>query len=48
MLTPGGRLAIVTFHWDYFEDHWLSPFFPSLQSIDRAQFSKTDDLVREL
>ena len=48
VLAPDGRLAIATFHWDYFDDHWLSPFFPSLESIDRAQFSKTDDLVREL
>jgi SAM-dependent methyltransferase len=48
VLAPDGRLAIATFHWDYFDDHWLSPFFPSLQSIDRAQFSKTEDLVQEL
>ena len=48
VLAPDGRLAIATFHWDYFEDHWLAPFFPSLEAIDRAQFSKTDDLVREL
>ena len=48
VLAPDGRLAIATFHWDYFDGHWLSPFFPSLQSIDRAQFSKTEDLVHEL
>jgi SAM-dependent methyltransferase len=48
VLAPDGRLAIATFHWDYFDDHWLGRFFPSLEEIDRAQFSKTDDLVREL
>ena len=48
VLAPDGRLAIATFHWDYFDDHWLGRFFPSLEAIDRAQFSTTDDLVREL
>jgi SAM-dependent methyltransferase len=48
VLGPDGRLVIATFHWDYFDDHWLGPFFPSLEAIDRAQFSRTDDLVREL
>jgi SAM-dependent methyltransferase len=48
VLSPDGRFAIATFHWDYFDDHWLSPFFPSLEAIDRAQFSETDDLVQEL
>jgi ubiquinone/menaquinone biosynthesis C-methylase UbiE len=48
VLAPDGRFVIATFHWDYFDDHWLGPFFPSLESIDRAQFSKTEDLVREL
>ncbi len=48
VLGPEGRLAIATFHWDYFDNHWLGAFFPSLEAIDRAQFSKTDDLVGEL
>jgi SAM-dependent methyltransferase len=48
VLAPDGRLVIATFHWDYFHDHWLGEFFPSLEAIDRAQFSKTDDLVGEL
>jgi SAM-dependent methyltransferase len=48
VLAPDGRLAIATFHWDYFDGHWLGGFFPSLEQIDRAQFSKTEDLVREL
>jgi SAM-dependent methyltransferase len=48
VLAPDGRLAVATFHWDYFDDHWLGRFFPSLEAIDRAQFSTTDDLVREL
>jgi SAM-dependent methyltransferase len=48
VLAPDGRLAIATFHWDYFEDHWLGRFFPSIEEVDRARFSKTDDLVREL
>ena len=48
VLAPDGRLAIATFHWDYFDGHWLGGFFPSLEEIDRAQFSKTGDLVREL
>jgi SAM-dependent methyltransferase len=48
VLAPDGRLVIATFHWDYFDGHWLSTFFPSLEAIDRAQFSKTADLVAEL
>ena len=48
VLVPDGRLAIATFHWDYFDNHWLGAFFPSLEEIDRAQFSKTEDLVAEL
>jgi SAM-dependent methyltransferase len=48
VLAPDGRLAIATFHWDYFCGHWLGRYFPSLEGIDRAQFSKTEDLVREL
>jgi SAM-dependent methyltransferase len=48
VLAPDGRLAIATFHWDYFDHHWLGAFFPSLEAIDRAQFSKTEDLVAEL
>ena len=48
VLAPDGRLAVATFHWDYFDGHWLGRFFPSLEAIDRAQFSTTDDLVREL
>jgi ubiquinone/menaquinone biosynthesis C-methylase UbiE len=48
VLAPGGRLAIATFHWDYFEGHWLGQFFPSLEAIDRARFSKTEDLVGDL
>jgi ubiquinone/menaquinone biosynthesis C-methylase UbiE len=48
VLAPDGRLAVATFHWDYFDDHWLGRFLPSLEAIDRAQFSTTDDLVREL
>jgi ubiquinone/menaquinone biosynthesis C-methylase UbiE len=48
VLAPDGRLAIATFHWDYFDHHWLGAFFPSLEQIDRAQFSKTEDLTAEL
>lgn len=48
VLAPDGRLVIATFHWDYFDGHWLGAFFPSLEAIDRDQFSKTDDLAGEL
>ena len=48
VLAPDGRLAIATFHWDYFDHHWLGAFFPSLEEIDRAQFSRTEELVAEL
>lgn len=48
VLAPEGRLAIATFHWDYFDHHWLGGFFPSLEEIDRARFSKTEELVAEL
>jgi hypothetical protein len=48
VLGPDGRLVIATFDPDYFDDHWLSRFFPSLEAIDRAQFSAVEVLVGEL
>src|SRR5207249_2775134 len=38
VLGPDGRLVIATFDPAYFDGHWLSRFFPSLEAIDRAQF----------
>jgi SAM-dependent methyltransferase len=48
VLVPGGRIGIVTFEPQHFGQHWLTPFFPSLESIDRARFPTPDELERQL
>jgi SAM-dependent methyltransferase len=39
VLSPGGRLVIVTFRPEHFDRFHLAPYFPSLAGIDRARFS---------
>jgi ubiquinone/menaquinone biosynthesis C-methylase UbiE len=48
VLGSGGRLVIVTFGTEHFEQYWLNTFFPSLESLDRARFPTSDELVAEL
>lgn len=48
VLTPGGRLAIVTFDHSHFDDFWLSRYFPSLEAVDRARFPTDAELDAEL
>jgi len=36
VLSPGGRLVIVTFRPEHFDRFHLAPYFPSLAGIDRA------------
>jgi SAM-dependent methyltransferase len=48
VLEPGGRLALVTFEPAHFSQHWLTPFFPSLERIDRARFPTPTQLRAEL
>lgn len=48
VLTHDGRLVIATFAPAHFDDHWLSPWFPSLEALDRARFPTGDELHDEL
>jgi SAM-dependent methyltransferase len=48
VLTPAGKLVVVTFPPGYFGRMWLSPLFPSLETIDRSRFPHPEDLVRDL
>lgn len=48
VLTGDGRLVIATFAPDHFEAHWLSPWFPSLEALDRARFPTGDELHEAL
>jgi SAM-dependent methyltransferase len=48
VLTPGGRLAVVTFDPVHFDRFWLNELFPSLEPIDRARFPTQGRLETEL
>src|SRR5215216_6240607 len=48
VLAADGRLVIVTFGLEHFEQYWLNSFFPSLEALDRARFPMPDELVGEL
>jgi ubiquinone/menaquinone biosynthesis C-methylase UbiE len=48
VLGRDGRLVIVTFDPAHFGTFWLDPYFPSIQSIDRARFPDADQLAVEL
>ena len=48
VLGPNGRLAVVTFDPAYFDEFWLNELFPSMEAVDRARFSTSDDLEGEL
>jgi ubiquinone/menaquinone biosynthesis C-methylase UbiE len=48
VLASDGRLAIVSFDESYFGSYWATPFFPSIETIDRARFPTREQLEREL
>jgi SAM-dependent methyltransferase len=48
VLARGGRLALVTFDPEHFTHHWLNPWFPSIEPVDRARFPTPDELATEL
>jgi ubiquinone/menaquinone biosynthesis C-methylase UbiE len=48
VLAPDGRLVVVTFDTEHFEQYWLNSFFPSMEELDRARFPTPDQLVAEL
>jgi len=48
VLVAGGRVAIVTFEPEHFTHHWLNPWFPSIERIDRARFPTPEQLANEL
>jgi len=48
VVAPSGRLAIVTFELDHFDEFHLTPYFPSIPAIDRARFPDPADLVAEV
>lgn len=48
LLTPGGRLVVVTFDPSYFDAFWLNELFPSMEAADRERFSTAEELEAEL
>jgi ubiquinone/menaquinone biosynthesis C-methylase UbiE len=48
VLAPDGRLVILTFDTEHFEQYWLNSFFPSMEELDRARFPTPDQLAGEL
>jgi len=48
VLRPDGRLVITTIDPRVLDSHWLTAYFPSYASIDRARFPNGDGLERQL
>ena len=48
VLTPGGRIAIVTFAPEHFTGYWQNEFFPSIAAIDLARHPSPEQLDKEL
>jgi ubiquinone/menaquinone biosynthesis C-methylase UbiE len=48
VLSPGGRLAAVTFELEHFDGFHLNEYFPSLAAIDRSRFPAPADVRRRL
>jgi len=48
VLTPGGRIAIVTFAPEHFTSYWQNEFFPSIAAIDLARHPSPEQLAKEL
>jgi ubiquinone/menaquinone biosynthesis C-methylase UbiE len=48
VLTPGGRLAVVTFDTEHFHRYWLNRYFPTIAEIDLRRFPDRAGLEGEL
>jgi ubiquinone/menaquinone biosynthesis C-methylase UbiE len=48
VLTPAGRLAVVTFATGHFERYWLNGFFPKIATIDLERFPSREALDADL
>ena len=48
VLAPAGRVVVVTFDPAHFGTFWLNPYFPSIESIDRARFPDAAQLEAQL
>ena len=48
ILSPGGRVAVATFHPGHFDRVWISPVVPEVVEIDRARFPDPETLRAEL
>jgi len=47
VLSPNGRLVVVSFRPEHFDGFHLNPYFPSIAAIDRARFPDPAALVAE-
>ena len=47
VLTPSGRLAVVTPHPDFFAGYWMAEFFPSYVEVEQARFPGEAALAAE-
>ena len=47
VLSPSGRLVVVSFRPEHFDGFHLNPYFPSIAAIDRARFPDPAALVAE-
>jgi SAM-dependent methyltransferase len=48
VIADGGRAVIVTFGGEHFDRIWLTRYFPSLATVDRARFPAPVELAGEL
>jgi ubiquinone/menaquinone biosynthesis C-methylase UbiE len=48
VLAPNGRFAVATMDPDWFDDHWLLPWFPSLTRLDADRFPSAERLEADL
>jgi len=48
VLTPDGRLAVVTFDTEHFHRYWLNAYFPAIAEIDLRRFPDRTALETEL
>jgi SAM-dependent methyltransferase len=47
VLSPGGRLVLISFRPEHFDRFHLNPYFPSIVAIDQARFPDPAVLVHE-
>lgn len=48
VLVPDGRLAVASMDPEWFAEHWLDPWFPSVTRIDVERFPSAERLETEL